>query len=273
MPKVLGSTPSASAVPIQRSGQAWTTEYLKTVEATDYSKLAPQPWTAQTANTARANRSDRRHEQPLAQRQRCDSTTHTLPDSRHQGNRPPRCPRATQATSLLGVALAPRKTHYSACRLGTIATQKYCPHEYLRLDYTISENICPANYRAQSSGSQNLGHHTRRVSYQLTCASMRIHYQIAEAHVHRPLISARKLIQNGHTRFTKTRRIHISRRMASENHYATAGTVLSGFEYDTTYGQTYQAISSTAVQSLERLLIKDYLVAKTDASYRRRVKT
>ena len=61
--------------------------------------------------------------------------------------------------------------------------------------------------------------------------------------------------------------------MASENHYAAAGAVLSGFEYDTTYGQKYQTISSTAIQSQERLFIKDYLETKTDANYRRRVQT
>ena len=61
--------------------------------------------------------------------------------------------------------------------------------------------------------------------------------------------------------------------MASENHYTTAGTVLSGFEHDTTYGQKYQTISSTAIQNLERLFIKDYLETKTSTSYRRRVQT
>ena len=61
--------------------------------------------------------------------------------------------------------------------------------------------------------------------------------------------------------------------MASENHYTTAGTVLSGFEHDTTYGQNYQTISSTVFQNLEHLLIKDYLETKTDTSYRRHVQT
>ena len=61
--------------------------------------------------------------------------------------------------------------------------------------------------------------------------------------------------------------------MASENHYTTAGAVFSGFEYDTTYGQKYQTISSTATQNLEGLFVKDYLETKTDANYRRRVQT
>ena len=61
--------------------------------------------------------------------------------------------------------------------------------------------------------------------------------------------------------------------MASENHYTTAGTVLSGFEHSTTYDQTYQTLPSAAIQSLERLLIEAYLETKTDASYRRRVQT
>ena len=61
--------------------------------------------------------------------------------------------------------------------------------------------------------------------------------------------------------------------MASENHYTTAGTVLSGFEHDTTYSQKYHTTSSTAIQNLERLFIKDYLETKTDANYRRRVQT
>jgi len=61
--------------------------------------------------------------------------------------------------------------------------------------------------------------------------------------------------------------------MASENHYTTAGTVLAGFEHDMTYGQSYQTISSTAIQSLEHLLIKDYLETKTSTSYRPRVQT
>ena len=61
--------------------------------------------------------------------------------------------------------------------------------------------------------------------------------------------------------------------MASENHYTTAGTVFSGLEYDTTYGQKYQTISSTVFWSLRHLLIKNYLETKTDASYRRSVQT
>jgi hypothetical protein len=61
--------------------------------------------------------------------------------------------------------------------------------------------------------------------------------------------------------------------MASENHYTTAGTVLSGFEHDTTYGQKYQTISSTVFWSLRHLLITNYLEMKTDANYRRRVQT
>jgi hypothetical protein len=61
--------------------------------------------------------------------------------------------------------------------------------------------------------------------------------------------------------------------MASENHYTTAGTVLSGFEHDAAYGQNHQAISSTVIQNLLRLLIKDYFSTKTDANYRRRVQT
>ena len=52
--------------------------------------------------------------------------------------------------------------------------------------------------------------------------------------------------------------------MALENHYATAGTVFSGFEYDTTCDQKYQTISSTVIQNLE---------TKTDANCRRRVQT
>ena len=61
--------------------------------------------------------------------------------------------------------------------------------------------------------------------------------------------------------------------MASENHYTTVGTVLSGFEHDTTYDQNYQAISSTVFQNLEHLHIKDYLETKTDTNYRRQVQT
>ena len=61
--------------------------------------------------------------------------------------------------------------------------------------------------------------------------------------------------------------------MASENHYTTVGAVLSGFEHDTTYGQKYQTLSSAVIQSRVRLFIKDYLEAKTDANYRRRVQT
>ena len=61
--------------------------------------------------------------------------------------------------------------------------------------------------------------------------------------------------------------------MASESRYATAGTVFSCFEYDTTYDHKYQTISSTAIQSLVRIFIKDYFSTKTDASYRRRVQT
>ena len=61
--------------------------------------------------------------------------------------------------------------------------------------------------------------------------------------------------------------------MASENHYTTVGPVLSGFEQDTTYGQKYQTISSTAIQNLERLFIKDYLETRTDANCRRHVQT
>ena len=61
--------------------------------------------------------------------------------------------------------------------------------------------------------------------------------------------------------------------MASESHYTTAGTVLSGFEHSTTYDQKYQTLPSTAIQSLERLLIEDYLETETDANYRRRVQT
>ena len=61
--------------------------------------------------------------------------------------------------------------------------------------------------------------------------------------------------------------------MASENHYTTAGAVLSGFEHSTTYDQTYQTLPSTAIQNLERLFIEDNLETKTDANYRRRVQT
>ena len=61
--------------------------------------------------------------------------------------------------------------------------------------------------------------------------------------------------------------------MASENHYTTAGAVLSGFEHDTTYGQNYQTISSTVFPSLEHLLIKNYLEMKADANCRRRAQT
>ena len=61
--------------------------------------------------------------------------------------------------------------------------------------------------------------------------------------------------------------------MASESHYTTAGTVRSGFEHSTTYDQKYQTLPSTAIQSLERLFIEDYLETKTDANYRRRVQT
>ena len=61
--------------------------------------------------------------------------------------------------------------------------------------------------------------------------------------------------------------------MASENHYTAVGTVLSGFEHDMTYGQSYHTIYSTVSQSLERLFIKGYLETKTDANYRRRVQT
>ena len=61
--------------------------------------------------------------------------------------------------------------------------------------------------------------------------------------------------------------------MASGNHYTTAGTVFSGFEHSTTYDQKYQTLPSTAIQSLERLFIEDYLETKTDANYRRRVQT
>ena len=61
--------------------------------------------------------------------------------------------------------------------------------------------------------------------------------------------------------------------MASESHYTTAGTVLSGFVRSTTYDQTYQTLPSAAIQSLERLLNEDYLETETDANYRRRVQT
>ena len=61
--------------------------------------------------------------------------------------------------------------------------------------------------------------------------------------------------------------------MASESHCTTVGTVLSGFEHDTTYGQKHQTISSAAIQNLVRLFIKDYLDTKTDTNYRRRVQT
>ena len=61
--------------------------------------------------------------------------------------------------------------------------------------------------------------------------------------------------------------------MASENHCTTAGTVFSGFEHDTTYGQNDQTISSTVFQDLEHLFIQDYLDTKTDTNYRRRVQT
>ena len=61
--------------------------------------------------------------------------------------------------------------------------------------------------------------------------------------------------------------------MASDNHCTTAGTVLSGFEHSTTYGQKYQTASSAAIHSLESLLIEDYLETKTSANYRRRVQT
>ena len=61
--------------------------------------------------------------------------------------------------------------------------------------------------------------------------------------------------------------------MASENHYTIAGAVFSGFEHSTTYDQKYQTLPSTAIQSLERLHIEDYLETKTDANYRRRVQT
>jgi hypothetical protein len=61
--------------------------------------------------------------------------------------------------------------------------------------------------------------------------------------------------------------------MASENHYTTAGAVLSGYQHDTTYGQNYQTIFSTVFQRLEHLLIKDYLDTKTDTNYRRHVQT
>ena len=61
--------------------------------------------------------------------------------------------------------------------------------------------------------------------------------------------------------------------MASENHYTTAGAVFSGFEHDMTYGQSYQTISSTAIQSLEHLLIKDHLETKASTNYRRRAQT
>ena len=61
--------------------------------------------------------------------------------------------------------------------------------------------------------------------------------------------------------------------MASESHCTTAGAVLSGFEHSTTYDQKYQTLPSTAIQSLEGLLIKDYRETKTDANYRRRVQT
>ena len=61
--------------------------------------------------------------------------------------------------------------------------------------------------------------------------------------------------------------------MALESHYTTAGTVLSGFEHSTTCDQKYQTLPSIAIQSLERLLIEDYLETETDANYRRRVQT
>ena len=61
--------------------------------------------------------------------------------------------------------------------------------------------------------------------------------------------------------------------MALESHYTTAGAVLSGFEHSTTCDQKYQTLPSTAIQSLERLLIEDYLETKTDTNYRRRVQT
>ena len=61
--------------------------------------------------------------------------------------------------------------------------------------------------------------------------------------------------------------------MASENRYTTAGTVISGFEHDATYGQNYQTISSTVFQTLEHPFIKGYLETKTDTNYRRHVQT
>ena len=61
--------------------------------------------------------------------------------------------------------------------------------------------------------------------------------------------------------------------MASESHYTTVGAVLSGFEHSMTCGQKYQTLSSTAIESLERLFIENYLETKTDANYRRRVQT
>ena len=61
--------------------------------------------------------------------------------------------------------------------------------------------------------------------------------------------------------------------MALASHYTTAGAVPSGFEHSTTCDQKYQTLPSTAIQSLERLLIEDYLETKTEASYRRRVQT
>ena len=50
--------------------------------------------------------------------------------------------------------------------------------------------------------------------------------------------------------------------MASENHYTTAGTVFSGFEYDMTCDKKYQTLSSTVIQNLE---------TKTSTNYRRSV--
>ena len=96
---------------------------------------------------------------------------------------------------------------------------------------------------------------------------MRIHYQNAEAHVCRPLIPVRKLTQNEYTLHLDTTNPHIEKATPQLERCFLASSTTRPTARATRH------ISSTVAHSLEHLLTKDYLEAKTDTNYKRHAQT